>query len=736
MSGIVIIALIVATVVDFVFAGLLLTSMRRRIEHYWFALLLLSVATWTLGVMIYLVLPAGSEFSPMWVREYYFAAATLAVSLLLFSLWFPRRVELKKWVYWVIGASYASVITSIFAGEGLIGKVNLGGIHSVELRPISYSCYVMFFAVMAVCALYNLFRGEVYAHAKRRRHLERQLRVIVLGSTVALAIGGWFNLLLPIVGDYQYVWVGPLCTLVFVMTVLYAVVRQGLFDIRQALVRSGSYMLLFGGLMILYTLVVYVMNQLLFASYSKSIWGAITVQLVLIVIVAVTVVPLKAWCDKIVLRVLYSQTYDNESVVIALRSISSSEIQTGPLITRSLGALSHAIDPYYASAYIRIANEVIAFDGGPHEPTENQIEIHRRIVEKLINELPVVGHVHDIDHLRHGVAYELLTSARAGAFIRLEAQGETLGMVFLGRKVSGGLYHDKDLQLFESIRGELALAIQNTLRFREIEEFTATLEQRVRTATRELRASNEKLQQLDAAKDEFVSMASHQLRTPLTSVKGYISMVLDGDVGAITKEQRQLLEEAFTSSERMVHLIGDFLNVSRLQTGKFIIDPRACDLAKITEQEVDGIRQIAATHNITMVYKKPARFPELYIDENKIRQVIMNFMDNAIYYSPESKSIKVSLDIEDGSAVLRVSDKGMGVPLAVQKKLFTKFFRAENARKQRPDGTGIGLYLARKVIDGHGGSLVFESQEGKGSTFGFRLPIKKLSTPPSPQVVE
>lgn len=186
----------------------------------------------------------------------------------------------------------------------------------------------------------------------------------------------------------------------------------------------------------------------------------------------------------------------------------------------------------------------------------------------------------------------------------------------------------------------------------------------------------------------------------------------------------------------MVHLIGDFLNVNRLQTGKFMIDAAQVDLSKVVRQEVDSIQQMAAGHDTVVQYKAPARFPLLYIDEGKIRQVVMNFIDNAIYYSPEGKVIKVTLSIEDGDAVLRVTDKGMGVPAEVQKKLFTKFFRAENARKQRPDGTGIGLYLARKVIDGHGGKVVFESIEGKGSTFGFRLSIKKLSKPPKPKVVE
>lgn len=111
------------------------------------------------------------------------------------------------------------------------------------------------------------------------------------------------------------------------------------------------------------------------------------------------------------------------------------------------------------------------------------------------------------------------------------------------------------------------------------------------------------------------------------------------------------------------------------------------------------------------------------LDEGKIRQVVMNYADNAIYYSHENSTITVSLSVENDEVLFTVKDTGIGVPKAEQEKLFAKFYRAANARVQRPDGTGVGIYLAKKVIDAHGGKIVFESTEGKGSTFGFRLPL-------------
>jgi signal transduction histidine kinase len=219
----------------------------------------------------------------------------------------------------------------------------------------------------------------------------------------------------------------------------------------------------------------------------------------------------------------------------------------------------------------------------------------------------------------------------------------------------------------------------------------------------QLKRSNQKLKALDEAKDEFISMASHQLRTPLTSIKGYLSMVLEGDVGDVTPQQQTMLSQAFVSSQRMVYLISDLLNVSRLQTGKFVIEAKEVYLPDV------------------IVYDKPDQFPKIMCDETKIRQVIMNFADNAVYYTPAGGTITISLTDKSGTIEYTVTDTGIGVPKATQHHLFTKFYRADNAQRARPDGTGLGLYMAKKVIIASGGSIIFKSKENAGSTFGFSL---------------
>jgi signal transduction histidine kinase len=296
----------------------------------------------------------------------------------------------------------------------------------------------------------------------------------------------------------------------------------------------------------------------------------------------------------------------------------------------------------------------------------------------------------------------------------------------LGYKQSGSIYSDSDIRLLGIIADEIAVGLQNALRFKEIQRFNETLQQKVEDATKQLRHANSRLKELDQTKDEFISMASHQLRTPLTTIKGYLSMVLEGDVGPVTKNEKQMIQQAFDSAERMVFLIGDLLNVSRLQSGKFVIDNKPTDLIKMVKTEVQQLKDTADHHGLKLICNTPDKLPLFNLDETKIRQVIMNFMDNAIYYTPSGGSITVTLEATPSAINYTVVDTGLGVPKSEQHHLFGKFFRAGNARKMRPDGTGLGLYMAKKVIVAQGGAIIFKSEEGKGSTFGFSFPRHKI----------
>jgi len=181
----------------------------------------------------------------------------------------------------------------------------------------------------------------------------------------------------------------------------------------------------------------------------------------------------------------------------------------------------------------------------------------------------------------------------------------------------------------------------------------------------------------------------------------------------------------------MVYMIADLLNVSRLKTGKFVMEFMPTNLADVVEGEIAQLAETATARGLKLTYDKPKDFPVYMLDETKIRQVVMNFTDNAIHYTRSGGKVKVSLTETPTAVQFTVTDTGIGVPRSEQHNMFSKFFRANNARKLRPDGTGLGLFMAKKVVIAQGGSVIFKSSEGKGSTFGFSLPKARLETSPT-----
>lgn len=302
--------------------------------------------------------------------------------------------------------------------------------------------------------------------------------------------------------------------------------------------------------------------------------------------------------------------------------------------------------------------------------------------------------------------------------VKLKVRRRIVGLLVVGFLVEKEEIAESDTTLLDSLGDSIGVALDNKLLFEQNQN-----------VLKQLQESNNKLVALDEAKDDFVSMASHQLRTPLTAIKGNISMVLDGDAGNVTDVQRKLLTQTSYSTQRMIYIIADLLNVSRLRTGKFVIDAEPVDLVKLITEEMDQLQFAAEAKSLKLNFKKPEKITPILLDSAKTRQIIMNFVDNAIYYTPAGKNITIELTENKSTIEFRVIDEGIGVPKSEQHHLFTKFYRAANARKARPDGTGLGLFMAKKVIIAQGGAVIFDSKEGKGSTFGFMFSKNKLAVP-------
>ncbi len=242
--------------------------------------------------------------------------------------------------------------------------------------------------------------------------------------------------------------------------------------------------------------------------------------------------------------------------------------------------------------------------------------------------------------------------------------------------------------------------------------------------SKDLKKANIELKKLDQTKSEFLSIASHQLRTPLTVIKGYSSMILEGDYGKVPDKMKAIIDRIFQSSNRLVSMVEDFLNISRIEMGRMKYDIVQFDLKETTENIVKDFN----------INNKKARVLELDFsaeneefdikgDQNKIRQVISNMIDNALKYT-ENGFVKVNLSHSDlGKVLIKIQDSGAGIAKESLKEIFGKFNRAQQISKEHVDGSGLGLYVAKRIVNDHHGKIWAESEgRGKGSTFFMELP--------------
>jgi PAS domain S-box-containing protein len=238
--------------------------------------------------------------------------------------------------------------------------------------------------------------------------------------------------------------------------------------------------------------------------------------------------------------------------------------------------------------------------------------------------------------------------------------------------------------------------------------------------------SREKL--VEKIKTEFVSLAAHQLRTPLSAIKWIIKMFLDGDLGRISKEQKEFLEDAYKSNERMIELVNNLLDVSRIEEGRYIFKPSLSSLEEIIQERVAYYQPEAQKKGLKLEFKKPKKaVPKIMLDREKIMVAIDNLIRNGLKYTLRKGRVTISLKGGPEEAEVSVQDTGVGIPQDQQKRIFTKFFRASNVVRMDTTGSGLGLYIVKNIIEAHGGRIWFQSEEGKGTTFYFTLPINQKS---------
>ena len=254
--------------------------------------------------------------------------------------------------------------------------------------------------------------------------------------------------------------------------------------------------------------------------------------------------------------------------------------------------------------------------------------------------------------------------------------------------------------------------------------------------------------ELAKAKTDFVAIASHQLRTPLSIIKWYVDYLAAGDAGDINKEQEKYLKEVYKSNERLIELVNALLDVSRIDVGTFSIEPEPTDIIERAESALEKFMPEIRTKEIHLI-KEYGQFPQLLLDPRLIKMVFHNILSNSVKYTSRKGTIKISIKKTERDIFIKISDTGCGIPREEQPKMFTKLFRGLNAKKIESVGTGLGLYIVKAIIEKSGGKIWFHSpslellldsgekdadipldKRNRGTTINITIPLKGMRKKP------
>jgi two-component system, sensor histidine kinase and response regulator len=240
----------------------------------------------------------------------------------------------------------------------------------------------------------------------------------------------------------------------------------------------------------------------------------------------------------------------------------------------------------------------------------------------------------------------------------------------------------------------------------------------------QLSVQNDRLRELDGMKDDFIGLVSHELRTPLTSIIGYVKLLRDKRASGLNADE--YAEVIHRNAQRLLRLVEDLLFLSQTHTGKMAVELRSADLAEIAASAVEEMRPEAQRRDVGLMLSVTAA-PRLPVDATRIAQLLGNLIANAVKFTPQGGRVEVRVGSDGDHAVLAVADTGVGIAAADKEKIFERFFRSATATRQVIPGTGLGLTIARDIVSAHSGTITVQSEEGQGSTFTVRLPLRPLA---------
>ncbi len=695
--------------------GLIVINQNRNKVNISFTLFALSTTLWSIAYFMWQI--TGNEtMAIFWIKVLTFFSVFIPFFYFYFTLYFLNIFEQYKYMLYlvnVLALFFALLSSTSLMVNGVSEKM---GFKFWPNPGIFYGYFILFFISLSLLSIIVLL---IYSR-KERGLRKKQIRYMVLGVGVGF-LGGltnfflWYNIKIP-----------PFANILvsfYVIVTFYAIAVYQLMDIKIILKKIT--VLVFT---ISFFIIFYIIISSIFSKYYPCVLNEIDFLLLFLSLLFFTAV--KNYFYKFSNKYFFSPIYEKNKVINETskkinfaRDVHKVYISVCNIFEKSFHLKAFAVLKYDKKRNVYTVEYNKGFKMNKRKIFKNNdilykifIKENNPIIVKYVKRYYYNNSTKDV--------IDLLEKLKIRIFFPLNFKNKIVGAMLLGEKETKEVYNTDDLYTIKAIGFQLNSTIEHAKLYKEMVERNKKMIEYMKIATEKLRNKKKKLERLDKTKNDFILLSSHQLRNPLFVIRGYLSMLIEGTFGKNNKIQEEQMIKMLKSSESLIRLIDDLLNVERLESGRLEFNFKKDNFDEMVYNVFDNLILNAKNKGIKLYLKKPKKpLPKIKMDQIKLNQVVVNLVDNAIKYTNKG-SVTISYKIIKNKLEFCVSDSGNGIGKGGFDKLFKKFSR-NTGQKLHVEGTGLGLFAAKKIIENHKGKIWAKSKGvNKGSQFYFTIPIE------------
>ncbi len=690
------------------------------------------------------------ESQLFWIRMVMAEVAFIGPTLLLLVHTFPRpALMLSRRKIGILGL--LATITSFLAlTPAVFTDIEYPGGQPVPTPgPAIPLFFFDFVGLILVSILLLIYKYRRAVGREKTQHFYFLVGVFLTFSLMALTTVV-MTVILKFTGA---VFLGPLVIVFMIGSIAYAIMKHQFLDIRLVIARTVAYVLIVFLMAALYTVLMVSFQTFVTHQPLSSLQFIVTTTLALLLMFSFQ--PLKRLLEHKTESIFYRRDYNQAELLKKTGKISTSILSLTKLVDGFIKVITDEMKISAIAVAIGREDRQVALYGSGHisllqdaagersQPT-SAFSAYTKLRSALTDS---EDQVLVFDEIPESSTKTLMRNRALAVVLPLIVNNVYQGCLLLKEKQNGAPYSQEDIRTLQLLAPQVAIAVKNALSFEEIRHFNIVLKEEVDKATRKLKRANRGLKELDRLKDDFVSIASHELRTPMTAIKSYIWMALSGKGGKLSEKQRYYLERSYSSTDRLIKLVNDMLNISRIESHRISLDVKSVNVRALAVEMVAevkaridelGIKVSVAEECVDQSGKSIGAVPEVIADMDKIGEVLMNLIGNALKFTAKGGAIRISFEKDDDMLVTHVQDDGVGMTEETIKKLFQKFGLIKGSYKTNQNasqGTGLGLYISRSIVELHKGSIWADSGGvNHGSTFSFSLKLysanelKKMQT--------